>query len=99
MCCAKKKKRLLLYLYADIFLLLRLNLLACSLILLGEKMAANICTCICKHTDTAQTHTLTILVARAGLEYSAAVTHEEKFLIINIQPIMNVLLAAVVLGA
>lgn len=34
-----------------------------------------------------------------GPEYSAAVAHEEKFLIINIPPIMNVLPAAVVLGA
>lgn len=95
--CAKKKQAFVV-LVCRHFSLLRLNLLACSVILL-EKMAANICTCICKHTDTAQTHTLTILVARAGPEYSAAVTHDEKFLIINIQPIMNVLLAAVVLGA
>lgn len=51
-----------------------------------------------RHTHT-HTHTHTILVARAGPKYSVAVTHEEKFLIINIKPIMNALLAAVVLGA
>ena len=65
-------------------------------------MAAN----IYPHTNTntllyrlSHPNAHTILVARAGLKYSIAVTHEEKFLIINIQPIMNVLLAAVVLGA
>lgn len=53
--------------------------------------------CTARTRTHSRTHT--ILVAQARSKYSTAVTHEEKFLIINIQPIMNVLLAAVVLGA
>lgn len=75
----------------------------------SNNMAACVCTCTCKNQkifpsteSPTLTHTHThapFWFAEAGLKYSTAVTHEEKFLIINIQPIMNVLLAAVVLGA